>query len=350
MSYKIRHNFPIIKTKQYDKFMININTALCFDSNNKAKLKLRVIEFFEEYGIDATQRIFPGISRRSVYRWRKKFVDSGRKLSSLIPRSTRPHRVRSMYVPAKILGFIKTLRKEYPRLSKYKIKVFLDIYCEEQNLPKYSVSWIGKVISRYSFFFNTRKSVKKKRKRAKVTRVKRCPKQKNIKLGYLQLDGIHVIFEGKKYYFLSCIELKTRKSWCKRVRRLNSKNSKIFLEEIIKELSFKIHTIQTDNGSEFKKYFDKAIAEMDKVKHVWSYPRSPKTNGYVERFNRTVQEEYINYEIDVATYNLKLFDDKLNEWLIYYNTVRPHQSLGYKTPNEVLKLLTYKRTVCAKCP
>lgn len=317
--------------------MTTINTALGFNSNDKAKLKLRVIEVFERSGLEATRLAFPGISRRTIYRWRKKFIKSEKKLSSLLPLSSKPKRVREMVVPYQILGFIKELRKKYPRISKYKIKPFLDIFCEENSLKEYSVSWIGKVITRYKFFFNTRKEVRRKRRNTKqVTRVKYCPKQNDISLGYLQLDGIKVYFEGRNYYFLSCIELKSRQSWAKRVKSLSSKNAKEFLEEILNEVEYPIHTIQTDNGSEFKGLFDKAIEELKNINHVWSYPKSPKTNGYVERFNWTIQDEFINYEIDTAIYDINRFDEKLSDWLIYYNSIRPHQSLGYMTPNNYL--------------
>lgn len=334
---RIRHSFPIIKTERYDSFMTNINTALGFDSNDKAKIKLRAIELFESSGLKATQLAFPGISRRTIYRWRKKYFESGKKLKSLLPISTKPKRVREMVVPYQILGFIKELRKKYPRISKYKIKPFLDIFCEENNLRKYSVSWIGKVINRYKFFFNTRKEVRRKRRNTKqVTRVKYCPKQKDIDLGYLQLDGIKVYFEGRNYYFLSAIELKSRQTWAKRVPSLSSKNAKEFLEEILGKVEYQIHTIQTDNGSEFKGLFDQAIEELENTNHVWSYPKSPKTNGYVERFNWTIQDEFINYEIDTAIYDVKMFDEKLKDWVTYYNTIRPHQSLGYMTPQQYL--------------
>lgn len=256
-----------------------------------------------------------------------------------------------MVSPYQVLGFIKQIRKKYPRLSKYKIKPFLDLYCQENNLPKHSVSWIGKVIGRYSFFFNTRKPVRRKRNYKSVTRVKYCPKQDDVALGYLQLDGIKVYFEGKTYYFLSGIELKSRQSWAKRVGSISSQNARDFLGEVLSEVEYPIHTIQTDNGSEFKGYFDKAIEGLKHTKHVWSYPKSPKTNGYVERFNWTVQDEFIDYEIDVASDNLAMFDKKLEDWLVYYNTIRPHQSLGYITPQQYLvQLQKGDKLVCAKCP
>ncbi len=111
---------------------------------------------------------------------------------------------------------------------------------------------------------------------------------------------------------------------------------KNFLRKYYSEVAYPIHTIQTDNGSEFKGLFDQAIEELESTNHVWSYPKSPKTNGYVERFNWTIQDEFINYEIDTAVYDLKLFDQKLQDWLMYYNTIRPHQSLDYMTPEKYL--------------
>lgn len=128
---RLRHNFPIIKTEQYDWFMTTINTALGFDSNDKAKLKLREIDAFERSGLDATQLAFPGISRRTIYRWRKKFVESQKKLSSLIPQSTRPKKVREMVVPHQILWFIKQLRKNIPDYQNTKSNHFLTYFVKK---------------------------------------------------------------------------------------------------------------------------------------------------------------------------------------------------------------------------
>jgi transposase InsO family protein len=47
--------------------------------------------------------------------------------------------------------------------------------------------------------------------------------------------------------------------------------------------------IQTDNGGEFEKYFAKYIRDKNII-HYYNYPRHPKSNGYIERFNRILQE------------------------------------------------------------
>ena len=61
-------------------------------------------------------------------------------------------------------------------------------------------------------------------------------------------------------------------------------------------------------------------------------PRSPKHNGCVERAQRTHTEEFYevtNFSLDVATLN-----QELQTWELTYNTIRPHQALGYLTPHQ----------------
>jgi transposase InsO family protein len=63
-------------------------------------------------------------------------------------------------------------------------------------------------------------------------------------------------------------------------------------------------------------------------------PRSPKLHGAVERANRTHTEEF--YEVTDAEPELEAFQIELRAWETVYNTIRPHQALGYLTPAEYL--------------
>ncbi len=63
-------------------------------------------------------------------------------------------------------------------------------------------------------------------------------------------------------------------------------------------------------------------------------PRSPKLNGRVERANRTHTEEF--YEVTPFSLPLAQLNRELLAWERIYNTVRPHQALGYLTPLEFL--------------
>ncbi len=66
-------------------------------------------------------------------------------------------------------------------------------------------------------------------------------------------------------------------------------------------------------------------------------PRSPKLHGTVERANRTHTEEF--YEVTAAEPDRASLALALRDWEHVYNTVRPHQGLGYLTPAEYLRSL-----------
>ncbi len=63
-------------------------------------------------------------------------------------------------------------------------------------------------------------------------------------------------------------------------------------------------------------------------------PRSPKLNGQLERAQRTHTEEF--YEVYDGDLDMGPLNQALPNWEEVYNTVRPHQSLGYLTPLQFL--------------
>lgn len=91
-----------------------------------------------------------------------------------------------------------------------------------------------------------------------------------------------------------------------------------------------VHEVLTDNGSCYRSgAFARALG--DGVKHRFTRPYRPQTNGKVERFNRTLSEEWayaVTYDSDearAATYDT---------WLHHYNHHRPHTGIGGLTPAE----------------
>ena len=92
----------------------------------------------------------------------------------------------------------------------------------------------------------------------------------------------------------------------------------------------RINIIQTDNGSEFLGEFHKEMKRQN-ITHQFIYPRMCKINGFIERFNRTVQEEFI-LRNDEIYYDIPSFKDKLTKYLSWYNYRRPHSSLRYVSP------------------
>ncbi len=65
------------------------------------------------------------------------------------------------------------------------------------------------------------------------------------------------------------------------------------------------------------------------AKTLYIEPGSPWENGYCESFNSKLRDEFLNGEI---FYSLKEVRVLAERWRIYYNTERPHSSLGYRPP------------------
>ena len=309
-----------------------------FDKSEIAKQRLKVIEFYQKYGEKATKEAF-GVDRKLIYVWRKRLEESRGKLSSLIPHSTRPKKVRRMMTDPRIVEFIRKIRERHPRLGKEKIKPLLDEYCQKRDLACISESAIGKVIKRNNLFFQKTGRVYHnpasgwaQRKRKKRLRVRYAPRHQEI--GHLQADSVTLFVDGMKRYIFSAIDSKLKFSFSLCYKSLNSSNGQDFFRKMERIYPFRIKSLQTDNGLEFLGRFDGYLRKKN-IPHFFTYPRCPRINGVVERYQRSLQEEFVNHHLHLI-YDLKIFNQKMVEYLIWYNTKRVHQSLGLKSPMDYL--------------
>jgi transposase InsO family protein len=99
-------------------------------------------------------------------------------------------------------------------------------------------------------------------------------------------------------------------------------------------MPFPVKAIQVDGGSEYAGDFELACQRRGILLFTLP-PRSPKLNGHVERAHRTHREEF--YEVTDVVWTVAELNRALHTWEQTYNTVRPHQALGYLTPLEFIK-------------
>ncbi|BCI82896.1 hypothetical protein MTY66_45210 [Mycolicibacterium sp. TY66] len=100
--------------------------------------------------------------------------------------------------------------------------------------------------------------------------------------------------------------------------------------------------ILTDNGKVFTGRFNHppvevlfdAICREHGIEHLLTQPRSPTTTGKIERFHRSLRAEFLSTAAPFP--NLKAAQQALDEWVIEYNTARPHQSLKMDTPSSAV--------------
>jgi len=314
----------------------SIRSTLAFNASEVADTRLQIIEFHKKYGTKATRDAFM-ISKATIYRWKKTLHDSRGMLSSLIPGSRTPKRKRVMTTHHKIISFIKSFREQYGHLGKEKIKPLLDEFCLKQNIGTISESTIGKVIKRNNIYSKSRRVYHNpthhhsKSHLAYKKKVKRSPKPSGT--GYIEIDTIVKFIQGVKLYIFNAVDITLKFQFSYGYTKLNSQNSLDFMKkfELVYPLENGLHTIQTDNGLEFMGDFDDYLKRRN-ISHLFIYPRCPKINGFVERANRTLQEEFVNGHEEYALDGIAEFNSRLIDYLIWYNTKRVHKSLGNVSP------------------
>jgi len=187
------------------------------------------------------------------------------------------------------------------------------------------------IIQTCGLYYNPVKQgrINKKRVRS-VTRKKITDLERKPRRGFLVcLDTVVRYVHGQKRYILTAIDRYSKLAFARMYTTHSSANSRDFLSRLYYLLDGKIENVQTDNGSEFKKHFDTTLEKLD-IPHYHSRVKTPKDNAVNERFNRTMEDEFLSLG-NLAADTL-YFNRNLTEWLIEYNARRPHQSLGYLPP------------------
>ena len=135
--------------------------------------------------------------------------------------------------------------------------------------------------------------------------------------------------DGRKFRMLNIIDEFTRECLAIRIdRKLNSTDVIDILSDLFILRGVPGH-VRSDNGPEF---IARAVREWIVAvgaKTAFIEPGSPWENGYCESFNSKLRDELLNGEIFYSLAEAKVI---IEAWRRYYNTERPHSSLGYKPP------------------
>ena len=307
---------------------------------NKAKHKVRVLVFWEKHGLDATLDAFPH-KRSTLFEWKRMLKKNNGRLESLNEKSTCPRNKRRPEWNPLAVEFIGNQRNQHPRLGKDKIKPLLDEYCRTNSIKTESASTIGRIIEylkekgripaekKLSLMAKTENLIEhSKIKRKKVRRKDYQPEQPG---DLLQIDTIVKFINGIKRYIITAIDLKSEFGFAYGYKNHSSQATADFFAKLQQVAPFQIKHIQTDNGYEFDHHF-RDYAVKQGITHFHNYPKCPRMNAYVERFNRTIQEEFVDYYKETLSKSLAVFNQKLIQWLLWYNTERPHWTLGQTPP------------------
>ena len=300
----------------------------------KAQEKLEWIIFYHNIsGKNAlvTASYF-GINPKTLHKWLSRFNEKNP--SSLEEQSRKPNQTRKWMVTPEEEANIIDLRKRNLEFGKTKLKV---LYLTEYK--KNISTWrIERVIRKYNLYPDKVKhdyQVGKKNKTEPKIRINTVKKQLNqIKeFGFLwHIDTVIIWWYGQRRIIFTAIEDITKIAYA----RVYKTNTSGFSEDFLKRLMYltedKVSIMHQDNGSEFQGAFERACETLG-ILQIYSRPHTPKDNPSLERFNNTIQYEWLKYSV-TGLDDIQEANKDLTTWLIKYNSYRPHQALDYKTPLE----------------
>ena len=312
--------------------------------SKEASKRLKWFDYYETHNHNArlTCRYF-GISPQTFYRWKKRY--DPKRLESLEDRSCRPKYLRQPTAPPKLVQAVLELREERPRWGKNKLAELLS----EQGYPV-SASMVGRILRRLRERGVLREPIPNYVSAGKRQHLRpyarRKPKDYQAKqIGDLiQLDTLDIRpLPGVVLKHFTAHDVVSRWNVIGVYPRSTATNAVHFLNVLEKRMPFPLRAIQVDGGSEFEALFEEECQRRG-IRLFVLPPRSPKLNGGVERAHRTHTEEF--YEVTDSTFEIADLSQELLEWERIYNTVRPHQALGYLTPLKFLEQQKMKEVMC----
>lgn len=254
--------------------------------------------------------------------------------------STRPKTFRQSKRTPELIKAVREVREENMTWGPEKVgtRVIEDGF-------ETSVSTVGRILSdlirdglivAYDHLISGRRT-RKKRKNPRPHAI-RLPKGLKPKTPgeIIEIDTVHTeLPDGTKVYHMNGICPVSRYCWGDVYNSPSAKNASDFLRGMLDKTPFKIQSIQTDQGSEFRAEFETACKDLGLPLYV--LPRkSPELNAHVERVNRTWQEDFY-YCWELENHTLEMVKRLVEVYADHYNSERYHKSLGLLTPRAYLK-------------
>ncbi len=268
-----------------------------------------------------------GTTEQTVYKWRRR--------DGVEDRSHTPHRLQTTLTPAQEAVAV-TLR----RTLLVSLDDLLAVVREFLN-PNASRSGLDRCLRRHGV--GNLRDLKAKAPKPKHSAFKAYePGYIHIDLKYLP----QMADETSRRYLFVAIDRATRWVFIRVFKARTAANARRFLRDLERACPICIRTVLTDNGKEFTDRlfglrkraatgahaFDALCADLD-IDHRLTPPKSPQTNGMVERFNGRIEEVLQSHHFRSGE-NL---ETTLQRYVWLYNQQFPQSALSTRTPLQAMK-------------
>ena len=281
----------------------------------------RAIQHSQE-SLRALARRF-GINQKTVAKWKKRETVADQTTGPKVPKST----VLSTEEEAIIVAF-----------RRHTLLPLDDcLYALQSTIPLLSRSSLHRCLQRHGIGrlpdIEGDKPAKKK--------------FKSYPIGYFHIDIAEVRTADGKLYLFVAIDRTSKFAFCRLVEKANRVTASAFLTALIAAVPYKIHTVLTDNGIQFRlppRYANGPTARFGShmfamrckengIEHRLTKINHPWTNGQVERMNRTIKDATVNrYHYDSHGQLQK----HLTDFIDAYNFGRRLKTLKGLTPYEFI--------------
>jgi len=154
---------------------------------------------------------------------------------------------------------------------------------------------------------------------------------------------------GRIYQMTAC-DAASSFAWAKLYTDKSARSAVDFIKHIIAgAYGITVKAVMTDNGKEFnthwtsKKHLFERILKNKEIKHRYTKVKHPWTNGFAERLNRTILEEFYQIALRKKRYfNPQYLQDDLDKFIEFYNFNRPHQGYGLKDSMPAERFISYE--------
>ncbi|HBV01591.1 MAG TPA: transposase [Candidatus Taylorbacteria bacterium] len=318
----------------------------------QAKRRVRILAFWDKHGTEAVEEAFE-VKERTLYLWQRKLKEGQGKLESLNSGNKAPKKKRKRLWDVRIIEELRRLRSVHPNLGAEKLHPLMLPFSAALHLHCPKPRTIGRLIADCGGLRIYPQKVTGTGRIVKANRQKVLRKPKDFKTTYaghlVALDTIERFIFGIRRYIITFEDIHTRFAFAWATTSHASLAAKEFFVLCLKVFPYPIDFVLTDNGSEFKKHFSEELRRLHLV-HYHTYPKTPKLNAHMERFNRRVQEEFVDYHANLLL-DTESFNRKLMDYLAFYNTERVHFAFGNKlSPVDfMLSLPRYQLTGDREC-
>lgn len=265
-----------------------------------------------------------GVHRDTVHSWLARYEAEG--LDGLRDRSHRP-KTSPLQMPAAIEARVLELRRNRPHWGPVSLRHQL---AREGVAPLPSISGIYRALTRHHL-------IDSPSRRKRLPTYKRWERGRPMELWQMDVVGGVLLEDGTEAKVLTGVDDHSRFCVCAGVMaRATARAVCGFFAQALERHGVP-EEVLTDNGKVFTNRFGLTPSEVlfDKlcrengIIHRLTAPASPTTTGKVERFHRTLRQEFLCGQIFTS---LLIAQHELDAWVQAYNCERPHQSLKMATP------------------